>query len=1244
MKRTATRRQLKQLLFAPAFLIFFTTAATAGPGADSLKVTVNNPVIDGTLTIRGVTGTFPNSILSTISVTDSAGNAVTGLADTARWLGPEDFALNGKKIKNIWQPLQEYHKLFPGYPKNPDIYARIPAPKILEIRKSEQSTSSAMMIMDMSWSMRLAIDSVRSATKLFIDSLGQGDRAGLIQFHGEIGTVIDFTSDKETLYHGVDGGKASGGTPLADALGLAIQMTKKETTPRRVIIAYTDGHDKDSKEYTIQSVIDSARTYHIPIYMIGLGAEIRADTLQMLATETGGEYLQSGSAAEMAAIYARLSEVIKNYYVLNYSTPDPVYNNSIRLLNINITDKNRIGRGTGRYFVPGPGGTDLSVKLTSATSDTVHVAGEIFNAAYADSLISYSIVVFNNGPNVSTNVRVSHALPVGTDFITAAIPPETQDTGTLQWTIAEMQPGDVRIYNVTVRVRNDMPPSTQELVSSVDIFSVNDTASENNHATAIVKFLGTYPRYDGALTMPIVTPGKISAGGFEFGRVSQNETYAYSLKIYNRGNQEITGAVLHNWIPDSVKITSISTQPSTEAAGELTWNLPVIQAWDSLIINFTARLADKMPAGSFPLPHKAELQMIQDEEPENNSAEETIYAVIFKENSDLALTLTSTTDSMIAGRNAVIPQEVYTYTLGVTNNGPGDAENIIVKHSLPPIVVFAESGLAGASENDWHFGDLPAGGSKSIEVAVKVALNIPESVETLVSRAEILSPVDTVTWNNTARDTVAYITVPPEELWNYDLAIDTEILTDTTIFIDGREEPAARPGSVYRYKLKVDNFGPGTARNIRIVNSLPENVSYFQVSKQTDHATLSELSWNLSSLRAGESENIIFFARIAADVVQTPFALQNRAEIFAEKDTVSANNISLSTVYAVDGAVKNSDLTVQNFVRGSSFNYADNDTIWFAEENSTYQYAVKISNNSDTFADSVYLSEFLPQGAVPVAASYSPQPLSTGDPSAWFFEAIEPHSSRLIHFSMTVPAATNNALRTFTHKSEVRAANEDKTKLADNSDTVVIYSVKEIPQPEIAVSPQTVLVGDSVRVSVRTSIELKSWDLRVYTDDNIVDDSFADDFIAATTLQTGEWVDVVPLFRNIRLFTEAKEEVIRFELVTVDFLNNLKRVSASLTVKARNAMVLERNIFRSGRESRFGINFELSSNRNVRLDLYDLSGTLITVIEEGPYLAGHNTYYWNGYTKSGQQVGSGVYLVTLRSGEYTSWKKMVVVQ
>jgi hypothetical protein len=62
------------------------------------------------------------------------------------------------------------------------------------------------------------------------------------------------------------------------------------------------------------------------------------------------------------------------------------------------------------------------------------------------------------------------------------------------------------------------------------------------------------------------------------------------------------------------------------------------------------------------------------------------------------------------------------------------------------------------------------------------------------------------------------------------------------------------------------------------------------------------------------------------------------------------------------------------------------------------------------------------------------------------------------------------------------------------------------------------------------------------------------------------------------------------------------------------------------------------------LDLYDVSGRHITKITEDIYQGGWNLYLWSGNTETGLKVGSGVYIVTLRSGEFNSWKKFILVR
>jgi hypothetical protein len=89
---------------------------------------------------------------------------------------------------------------------------------------------------------------------------------------------------------------------------------------------------------------------------------------------------------------------------------------------------------------------------------------------------------------------------------------------------------------------------------------------------------------------------------------------------------------------------------------------------------------------------------------------------------------------------------------------------------------------------------------------------------------------------------------------------------------------------------------------------------------------------------------------------------------------------------------------------------------------------------------------------------------------------------------------------------------------------------------------------------------------------------------------------------------------------------------------------LDRNVFRPEAESPLDIRFKLSNRRAAQLDIYDIAGRHITQLTQGVYQGGWNSYSWDGITETGQGAGSGVYLVTLRSGEFNSWKKFIIVR
>ena len=74
------------------------------------------------------------------------------------------------------------------------------------------------------------------------------------------------------------------------------------------------------------------------------------------------------------------------------------------------------------------------------------------------------------------------------------------------------------------------------------------------------------------------------------------------------------------------------------------------------------------------------------------------------------------------------------------------------------------------------------------------------------------------------------------------------------------------------------------------------------------------------------------------------------------------------------------------------------------------------------------------------------------------------------------------------------------------------------------------------------------------------------------------------------------------------------------------------------------IPYRLDSASPVILRIYDIRGRLVRVLAAGRRKAGSHTTYWDGRDNSGRRVASGVYHYSLRTGEFTSTRKMVVMK
>jgi flagellar hook assembly protein FlgD len=73
------------------------------------------------------------------------------------------------------------------------------------------------------------------------------------------------------------------------------------------------------------------------------------------------------------------------------------------------------------------------------------------------------------------------------------------------------------------------------------------------------------------------------------------------------------------------------------------------------------------------------------------------------------------------------------------------------------------------------------------------------------------------------------------------------------------------------------------------------------------------------------------------------------------------------------------------------------------------------------------------------------------------------------------------------------------------------------------------------------------------------------------------------------------------------------------------------------------VRFSLPEDRNVRLDVFDVTGRLVQTLANGPMSAGLHTLAWNGAGRSGSRVPSGVYMYRLVAGRDRAQRKMILM-
>jgi uncharacterized repeat protein (TIGR01451 family) len=355
-----------------------------------------------------------------------------------------------------------------------------------------------------------------------------------------------------------------------------------------------------------------------------------------------------------------------------------------------ILDTDNVTSGTNDPNLANNTASVLTGVGTSGTANIVVNKTASPNPVLAGSTITYTIVVTNNGPAAALNVKFSDPIPTGTTETTftqtgtAWICPAF--TTVVQCTLASFPSGGTTTFTLVVTVAAATTSGTKISNTASTTSTTPDSNPMTNSSTVIVT-VATAGQFD-LIDTSSATPNPVSAGNnITFLETISNAGPASPLNPVFTSSVPANTTFVSLVLPAGLICTSLPAVGGTGAisccpgaAGVCTAGA-TFAAGTSSMLPLVVKVNAGTASGTIITNTSSIAPTTNDVNPANNTASSSTI-VGAPNQSDVAIVKTAAPEPVDQGTSL-------TYTLQITNNGPGVATGVVVSDPLPvPQVTF----------------------------------------------------------------------------------------------------------------------------------------------------------------------------------------------------------------------------------------------------------------------------------------------------------------------------------------------------------------------------------------------------------------------------------------------------------------------------------------------------------------------------------------------------------------------------
>jgi Ca-activated chloride channel family protein len=209
---------------------------------------------------------------------------------------------------------------------------------------TEDSPISVGILLDLSFSMKDKMDTVRQALHQFFENSNPDDDYFVIGFSDQPILLSDATHSTASIEDKVTFAVPSGNTALLDAIYMGLTRLQRAHYKRRALVIISDGGDNHSR-YAKNEIRRIVEESDVEIYALGIFSKVfktyeewEGEHLLTEITEvTGGHTVTISDVNKLSEAAAAISHELRNQYILGYSPSDHARAAQLHKIKVRLT-------------------------------------------------------------------------------------------------------------------------------------------------------------------------------------------------------------------------------------------------------------------------------------------------------------------------------------------------------------------------------------------------------------------------------------------------------------------------------------------------------------------------------------------------------------------------------------------------------------------------------------------------------------------------------------------------------------------------------------------------------------------------------------------------------------------------------------------------------------------------------------------------------------------------------------------